>query len=127
MDKAKSNENGAPGIKEMVISYLIVFSIMLMLFGSLLLPSTHIIAHDQSLVDEFVDDVQTSTYTPFVNNEFIFYWSPIDPLYDQADTEQNCPWGIQNGLHGDDNNGQTNQFDCSRVVGLHDAGQGPAQ
>ena len=96
-----------PSGKEMVVTYFIVFFIMLMLFGSLLLPSTHVGQHDEGLIEEIGQDVQKSTYTPFVNNEFIFYWSPIDPLYDQADTEQQCPWGIENGVNNDDNNGQT--------------------
>jgi hypothetical protein len=107
MPNPRLNSNKMPSPKEMIISYFIIFSIMLMLFGSLLLPSTHIISHDKGLIEEVSEDVKTSTYTPFVNNNFIFYWSPIDPLYDQADTEQNCPWGIENGHNDDDNNGQT--------------------
>jgi len=103
----KHKKNIRPGPKEMIISYLIVFSIMLMLFGTLLLPSTHVISHEKGLIEEVTQDVKTSTYTPFVNNEFIFYWSPIDPLYDQADTEIQCPWGIENGVNNDYNNGQT--------------------
>lgn len=95
----------------MIITFLIVFSIMLMLFGTLLLPSTHVISHEKGLIEEITQDVKTSTYTPFVNNEFIFYWSPIDPLYDQADTEQQCPWGIENGVNNDYNNGQTDNED----------------
>lgn len=79
----------------------------MMLFGSILLPSTHVIAHDKGLIEEITQDIKTSSYTPFVNNEFIFYWSPIDPLYDQTDNEQNNPWGIENGHNDDDNNGQT--------------------
>ena len=76
MAKSKSEKSG-PSIKEMILAYIIVFSIMLMLFGSLLLPSTHIPVHNKGLVDEITQDIKTSSYTPFVNNEFIFYWSPI--------------------------------------------------
>lgn len=108
MAKSKSEKSG-PSVKEMILAYIIVFSIMLMLFGALLLPSTHIQVHDKGLVEEITQDIQTSSYTPFVNNEFIFYWSPIDPLYDQADTEQQCPWGIENGVNNDNNNGQTDE------------------
>ncbi|MDG6225938.1 MAG: hypothetical protein QCI82_10565 [Candidatus Thermoplasmatota archaeon] len=88
-------------------SYGLAFSIMFMLFGVLLLPSSHVMVHDARLIDEITGSTKTSAYTPFVNDEFIFYWSPIDPLYDQADTEQNCPWGIENGHNDDFNNGQT--------------------
>lgn len=107
----KGIQSGGLSIKEMIIAYLVVFAIMLGLFGTLLLPSTHIIQHKKGLIEELSEDVKTSTYTPFVNNEFIFYWSPIDPLYDQADTEQQCPWGIENGVNNDDNNGQTDDED----------------
>jgi hypothetical protein len=89
----------------------ITFSIMLMLFGILLLPSSHILVHDKGLIAELGAGVKASAYTPFVNNEFTFYWSPIDPLYDQADNEQNCPWGIWNGHNDDNNNGQTDGED----------------
>ncbi len=106
MAKNKSKGSG-PSAKEMILTYLIIFSIMLMLFGSILLPSTHVQNHENGLVEEITQDIKTSSYTPFINNEFIFYWSPIDPLYDQADTEQQCPWGIENGVNNDDNNGQT--------------------
>jgi hypothetical protein len=58
-------------------------------------------------MDELMGVEDPSSNTPFVNNRFVFYWSPIDPLYDQADTEQNCPWGIENGHNDDTNNGQT--------------------
>jgi hypothetical protein len=91
----------------MIIGYFTVLAIMLMLFGTLLLPSTHVPSHQKGLIEEVTQDIKTSTYTPFVNNEFIFYWSPIDPLYDQADTEQQNPWGIENGVNNDNNNGQT--------------------
>jgi hypothetical protein len=107
MVKSNKGSSSGPSLKEMVLGYLVVFSIMLMLFGSLLLPSTHIPVFNNGLVDEITQDKKTSSYTPFVNNEFIFYWSPIDPLYDQADTEQQCPWGIENGVNNDNNNGQT--------------------
>ncbi len=107
----KHKENIRPNPKEMIISFFIVFFIMLMLFGTLLLPSTHVVSHEKGLIEEVTQDVKTSTYTPFVNNEFIFYWSPIDPLYDQADTEQQCPWGIENGVNNDNNNGQTDDED----------------
>ncbi|UCH89883.1 MAG: hypothetical protein JSV49_04365 [Thermoplasmata archaeon] len=111
MKKASLNNKGAPSLKDIIISFFIVFAIMLMLFGALLLPSSHVISHDKGIIEEITEDVATSKYTPFVNNEFIFYWSPIDPLYDQADTEQQCPWGIENGVNDDDNNGQTDNED----------------
>jgi len=95
----------------MIKTYFTILFIVMMLFGILLLPSTHVMAHEKGLFEEVSADIKTSTYTPFVNNEFIFYWSPIDPLYDQADTEQNCPWGIENGHNDDDNNGQTDDED----------------
>jgi hypothetical protein len=107
----KQKTSGGPSKKQMILAYFTVLAIMLMLFGTLLLPSTHVISHDKGLIEEISEDVKTSTYTPFVNNEFIFYWSPIDPLYDQADTEQQCPWGIENGVNNDDNNGQTDDED----------------
>jgi hypothetical protein len=104
----KAPSDKMPGVKDMMKSYLTIFFIVIMLFGILLLPSTQVMAHENGLFEEIRDARQTATYTPFVNNEFVFYWSPIDPLYDQADNEQNCPWGIENGLHNDNNNGQTN-------------------
>ena len=96
-----------PPVSSMIRMYVTVLFIMMMLFGILLLPSTHVVSYENGLVEEVFEDRKTSTYTPFVNNEFTFYWSPIDPLYDQADTEQNCPWGIDNNHNEDDNNGQT--------------------
>ncbi|UCE73816.1 MAG: hypothetical protein JSV56_12470 [Methanomassiliicoccales archaeon] len=107
MVSSKPEKNMGPSPKQMILGYFTVLAIMLMLFGILLLPSTHVISHEKGLIEEVTEDVKTSTYTPFVNNEFIFYWSPIDPLYDQADTEQQCPWGIENGVNDDNNNGQT--------------------
>ncbi|MCK5559592.1 MAG: hypothetical protein KAJ51_03325, partial [Thermoplasmata archaeon] len=101
----------APGPKDMIRMYATILFIVMMLFGILLLPSTQVMAHDKGLIEEITAGKKLSTYTPFVNNEFIFYWSPIDPLYEQADTEINCPWGIENGLNDDDNNGQTNDED----------------
>lgn len=95
------------GFGTILKNYFLAFSIMLMLFGILLLPSSHIMMHDISLIDEVLSQETPSTKTPFVNNKFVFYWSPIDPLYDQADTEQNYPWGIENGHNDDNNNGQT--------------------
>ncbi len=97
--------------RELIRTYAIIFSIVIMLFGIILLPSTHVMAHDKGLIEEVFTDVKSSSYTPFVNNEFIFYWSPIDPLYDQTDNEQNCPWGIYNGHNDDNNNGQTDDED----------------
>ncbi len=107
MSKLYRYKNKKPGMKEMLVTYVTVFCIMLMLFGTLLLPSTHVMLHDKGLIKELSGNIKTSTYTPFVNNEFIFYWSPIDPLYDQADTEIDYPWGIENG-YDDDNDGDTN-------------------
>ncbi len=107
MRQSKAKRNSGPSFKKIVMTYFLILAIMLMLFGTLLLPSSHVMMHDTGLVEEFSDDKKTSTYTPFVNNEYIFYWSPIDPLYDQADTEQQCPWGIENGVNDDNNNGQT--------------------
>ncbi len=108
---AKVKENKVDGISpmQMILGYFTVLAIMLMLFGTLLLPSTHINSQKEGLIDELSQGRQTSAYTPFANNEFIFYWSPIDPLYEQADTEQNCPWGIDNNHNQDNNNGQTDQ------------------
>jgi len=96
-----------PKVRTILRTYGLAFSIMFMLFGILLLPSSHVMVHDARLIDEISGEVRSSAYTPFVNTEFVFYWSPIDPLYDQADTEQNCPWGIENGHDDDTNNGQT--------------------
>jgi hypothetical protein len=106
--RIKELGNKKPSGFDMVRMYFTTLFVLMMLFGILLLPSTHILAHNLSLKDEFSKDVKTSSYTPFANNDFTFYWSPIDPLYDQADTEQNCPWGIENGHNDDNNNGQTN-------------------
>jgi hypothetical protein len=100
-----------PSGKDMIRMYATILFIVMMLFGILLLPSTQVMAHDKGLIEEITSGKKLSTYTPFVNNEFIFYWSPIDPLYEQADTEINCPWGIENGLNDDNNNGQTNDED----------------
>lgn len=107
MKRIKPPSENRPSFGNMIKTYFTVLFIMMMLFGILLLPSTHVIAYENGLIEEVVEDKKTSTYTPFVNNEFTFYWSPIDPLYDQADTEQNCPWGIDNNHNEDDNNGQT--------------------
>lgn len=91
MKSAKSNANNRPKAKEIILGYFTVLAIMLMLFGTLLLPSTHVVTHDKGIIEEITQDVKTSAYTPFVNKEFIFYWSPIDAIYEQEDNEQNCP------------------------------------
>ncbi len=111
MAKDEAIEGRKMTILSVLKTYGLAFSIMLMLFGILLLPSSHVMVHSKSLLSEITGEVKASAYTPFVNNEFVFYWSPIDPLYDQADTEQNCPWGIENGHNDDDNNGQTDDED----------------
>jgi hypothetical protein len=109
MAKLKENKAGEVSLKQMILGYFTVLAIMLMLFGTLLLPSTHINSQNEGLIDELGRDIKTSAYTPFANNEFIFYWSPIDPLYDQADTEQQHPWGLEYGVNNDYNCGQINQ------------------
>ena len=71
-------------------------AIMLMLFGSLLLPSTRIGSQDDPLSEELASGRQSTTYTPFVNSDFVFYWSPIDGLYEQEDNEEDYGWGMRN-------------------------------
>ena len=115
--KGSGNKNNMPSVFNMIKMYVTILIIVMMLFGILLLPSTHAIAYNRGLlenvesIEDIANNINMDTYTPFVNNEFIFYWSPIDPLYDQADTEQNCPWGIENGHNDDNNNGQTDDED----------------
>ncbi len=71
MASLKENTMKGPSPKQMILGYFTVFAIMLMLFGTLLLPSTHVPSHDKGLIEEVSQDIKTSTYTPFVNNEFI--------------------------------------------------------
>ncbi|NIS12112.1 MAG: hypothetical protein GWN18_08675, partial [Thermoplasmata archaeon] len=94
----------------------ITLAIMLMLFGSLLLPATRIGSQDTPLSEEMSSERQSSTYTPFVNDRFIFYWSPIDALYEQEDEEDEYGWGMRN------NAGQRNN---DRMAGVNRYGDSP--
>ena len=92
--------------RPLVIQFGVTLAIMLMLFGSLLLPATRIGSQDTPLAEEMSSDRQSNTYTPFVNDRFVFYWSPIDPLYEQEDNENDFGWGMRNEA-GQRNNDRT--------------------
>jgi hypothetical protein len=89
---------------------------MLMLFGSLLLPSTRIASQDTPLSEELSSERDTASYTPFVNDRFVFYWSPIDGTYEQEDEEDDYGWGMRN------NAGQRNN---DRIPGVNRYGDSP--
>ena len=92
--------------KPFVAQFAITLAIMLMLFGSLLLPSTRIGSQDDPLSEELASERQSTTYTPFVNSDFVFYWSPIDATYEQEDEEDDYGWGMRNEA-GQRNNDRT--------------------
>ena len=102
--------------KPLAIQFAVTLAIMLMLFGSLLLPATRIGSQDTPLSEEMSSERQSSTYTPFVNDRFVFYWSPIDALYEQEDEEDDYGWGMRN------NAGQRNN---DRMPGVNRYGDSP--
>jgi hypothetical protein len=102
--------------KPLTLQFLVTLSIMLMLFGSLLLPSTRIGTQDTPLSEELASERQSTTYTPFVNDRFVFYQSPIDALYEQEDEEDEYSWGMRN------NAGQRNN---DRIPGVNRYGDSP--
>jgi len=102
--------------KPLAIQFAVTLAIMLMLFGSLLLPATRIGSQDTPLSEEMSSERQSSTYTPFVNDRFVFYWSSIDALYEQEDEEDDYGWGMRN------NAGQRNN---DRMPGVNRYGDSP--
>jgi hypothetical protein len=102
--------------KPLALQFFVTLAIMLMLFGSLLLPATRIGSQDTPLSEEFASERSSSTYTPFVNDNFVFYWSSIDALYEQEDEEDDYGWGMRN------NAGQRNN---DRMPGVNRYGDSP--
>ena len=91
------------GLRPALVQFFVTMSIMLMLFGSLLLPSTHIGSQATPLMDELQSESRSMDYTPWVNDHFTFFWSPIDPLYEQEDNEGDYGWGMRNNAGQRDN------------------------
>jgi hypothetical protein len=89
--------------RPILLQFFVTLSIMLMFFGSLLLPSTHIGSQARPLAEELQSDSASRDYTPWVNDRFIFPWSPIDPLYEQEDNEDDYGWGMRNEAGQRDN------------------------
>ncbi len=102
--------------KPLAIQFVVTLAIMLMLFGSLLLPATRIGSQDTPLSEELSSERSSSTYTPFVNDRFVFYWSPIDATYEQEDTEDDYGWGMRN---------EAGQRNGVRVPGVNRYGDSP--
>ena len=58
----KDSGNRPPSARDIIIKYFTIFSVVIMLFGILLLPSTQIMAHNEGLIDELTSDKKLSTY-----------------------------------------------------------------
>jgi len=115
-NKVRPKGSRMKAARPLVLQFGITLAIMLMLFGSLLLPATRIGSQDTPLSEEFASERQSTTYTPFVNDRFVFYWSPIDGTYEQEDEEDDYGWGMRN------NNGQRNN---DAMVGVNRYGDSP--
>ncbi len=115
-DKVRPKGSRMRAAKPLAIQFGITLAIMLMLFGSLLLPATRIGSQDTPLSEEFASERQSTTYTPFVNDRFIFYWSPIDATYEQEDTEDDYGWGMRN---------EAGQRNNDRMPGVNRYGDSP--
>jgi hypothetical protein len=98
------------------LQFFVTMSIMLMLFGSMLLPSTHIGSQATPLMDVLASDRESSDLTPWVNTDFVFIWSPIDPLYEQEDNEEDYGWGMRN---------EAGQRNNDRMPGVNRYGDSP--
>ena len=114
------NSNGKLGMRRWarpaLVQFFVTLSIMLMLFGSILLPATHIGSQATPLVDVMAADEESSEMTPWVNTDFVFYWSPIDPVYEQEDNEGDYGWGMRN---------EAGQRDNDRIPGVNRYGDSP--
>ncbi|MFX1250675.1 MAG: hypothetical protein ACFFCZ_03590 [Promethearchaeota archaeon] len=95
VDTIQKNRNG-------IIDALKIGLLVLCIYSILLLPASEIIGSNEPL---YRQEQSLSSQTPFKADEFIFYWSPIDPLYIQAGQHRN--WYYTFGYS--DNNDRSDQ------------------
>lgn len=71
--------------------------LVFMIFSIMLFPATSIPLADTSVLNRLLsNDIPNAEMTPLMNNHFVFYWSPIDPLFYEdngMDRNLNGDWG----------------------------------
>ena len=101
-------------------TYLKAFGLVIVFLGLTMLPATKIIATNTPLVNGNPGTV-LNEHTPFVNNNYQFYWRPIDAVYDQADEQQDNPWGL---VYDEDHDGVQDEDNCDYGNGTDFYGTG---
>lgn len=110
MNRFAGRLGSAPKI---VGTYLKVFGLIVVFLGLTILPSTKIMGTTTGMLNGD-PGMQLNEKTPFVNNEFTFFWRPIDGIYDQADEQQDNTWGL---VWDEDHDGEEDEDNCNFANG----------
>jgi hypothetical protein len=94
-------------------TYLKVFGIVIVFLGLTIMNSTKIMGNTTGLLNSD-PGMQLNEKTPFVNNDYTFFWRPIDGVYEQADEQQDNPWGL---VWDEDHNGEEDEDNCNYANG----------
>lgn len=94
-------------------TYLKAFGLVTVFLGLTMLPATKIVGTQTPIINGDPGK-ELNDHTPFVNDNFVFYWRAIDGVADQGDEQQDNPWGL---VWDEDHDGVEDEDNCNYANG----------